>query len=169
MKTLNWVRTGWTASDFVLSLGQDIIGQLTFSPALNSKAVYADNNLRLKFIQSFFGSGTISITQDEKPIGEIVTRVFGGTTLELITGEKYKLGSNFWGFNFYWENASGERIMRYESTALSKGTIEVYGMMTKEMEILLSSSGLFVKQSRQKRILLTIGLISLVRILSHSF
>lgn len=96
MKTLNWRHTDWSAKNFVFFLGQEIVGQLTFQSSWNFNAVYTDNKTRLKFTQKSFWDRKVSITRDDKEVGEMDSGLLGKQTLKLSTGETFELVSNFW-------------------------------------------------------------------------
>ena len=160
MKTLNWRHTDWNARNFVFSIGQEIVGQLTFNNSWNFNAVYTDKETNLKFSQKSFWDNDVVITRDGKFVGEIKHDFFfGRQTLKLATGVTFKLSSNFWGRNVYWQNETGEAIIKYQQATMSsmgKGLISLSNSLTIETEELLISSGLFARQMMQKRIALTV-------------
>jgi hypothetical protein len=170
MKTLNWRHTDWSARQFVFSLGQEIIGQLTFHSSWNFNAVYTDNVTRLNFSQDGFWSGKILITRDEKVIGEIDSGILSKQTLKLVTGDKYDLTSNFWGRNVKWKNEKGETIVNYKQASMSsmgKGTINLVDSLTIELEKILVGSGLFVRMLIVKRIALTVAIVVPITVASR--
>lgn len=159
MKTLNWRHTDWSARNFIFSIGQEIIGQLTFNSSWNFNAVYTDKETKLKFAQKSFWDRDVLITTDGKAIGEIDFRLFGTQTLKLETGERFTLSSNFWGQEVNWKNEKGETIIKYQQATMSsmgKGLISLKDSLTFETEKLLISSGLFARQAMHKRIVLMI-------------
>ncbi|MEA5520810.1 hypothetical protein [Limnoraphis robusta] len=157
MKTLNWRHTDWSARNFIFFIGQEIIGQLTFHNTWDFNAVYTDNDTRIRFKQRNFWDSKVSITRDEKIIGEIDAGLFKKLTIKLLTGEKYQLATNFWGRDVGWTNSDGERIINFKQATFSsmgKGTINLKDNLTLDTEKLLISSGLFVRQLIQKRVVL---------------
>jgi hypothetical protein len=160
MKTLNWRHTDWNARNFIFSIGQEIIGQLTFNSSWNFNAVYTDKETKLKFSQKSFWDRDVLITKDGKLIGEIKNDFFLGTqTLKLPTGETFILSSNVWGRNVNWKNEKGETIVKYQQATMSsmgKGLISLNDSLTIETEKLLVSSGLFARQLLHKRVVLIV-------------
>lgn len=159
MKTLNWRRTDWTARKFIFSIGQEILGELTFYSNWNLNAVYTDKEAKLKFAQKSFWNRNVLITKDEKQVGEIDFRVFRNQTLKLVTGERFILSTNVWGRNVNWQTETGETIVKYEYAPMSsmgKGLIILKDSLTIETEKLLISSGLFIKQLLVKQVALTV-------------
>ena len=154
MKTLNWRHTDWSARNFIFSIGQEIIGQLTFYSSWNFNAVYTDKETRLKFTQNGFWDRSVLITKDGEKIGEIKSGFFIHPTLRLATGEKYILSSNIWGRDVNWKTENGETIIKYEQASLSsmgKGLINLKDSLTLETEKLLIGSGLYIRQYIHKR------------------
>jgi len=155
MKTLNWRRANWLARNFILSIGQETIGQLTFNNSWNFNAVYTDKETNLKFARKSFWDSDVLITKDEKAIGEINFGLWGTQTLKLATGEKFTLSSNFWGQVVTWKNENGETIVKYQQATMSsmgKGLISLMDSLAIEKEKLLVSSGLFARQLMHRRI-----------------
>jgi len=154
MKTLNWRHTDWNARNFIFSIGQEIIGQLTFNSYWNSNAVYTDKEANLKFTQKSFWDRDVKITKDGKTIGEIDFGLFGTQSLKFVTGERFTLSSSFWEQEVYWKNEQGETIIKYQQATMSsmgKGLISLKDSLTVETEKLLIGSGIFVRQLRRKR------------------
>jgi len=161
MKTLNWNRTGWNARNFIFSIGQEIIGQLTFNSSWNLNAVYIDKETNLKFARKSFWDNDVQIIKDGKAIGDINFRLFGIQTLKLLTGEKFTLSSSFWEQEAYWKNENGDIIIKYQQktmSAMGKGQISLEDSLTIESQKLLISSGLYARQVRLKRNALMISL-----------
>ena len=157
MKTLNWRHTDWNARNFIFSIGQEIIGQLTFSSYWNFNAVYTDKETNLKFAQKSFWDRDATITKDGETIGEINFGLFATQTLKLATGEKFTLSSSFWEQEAYWKTDKGETIIKYQQATMSsmgKGLISLNDTLTIDKEKLLISSGLFARQARHKRLIL---------------
>ena len=155
MKTLNWKRTDWTARNFIFSMGQEIIGQLTFNSLWNFNAVYTDKETKLTFAQKNFFDRDVIITKDSKTIGEIQSGLFGKQTLKLVTGERYFISTSFWEQEVYWKTRKGETIIKYQQATMSsmeKGLISLDDSLAIETEKLLISSGLFARQMTRKRI-----------------
>jgi len=170
MRTLNWRHTGWSARNFIFSIGQEIIGQLTFNSLWNLNAVYIDKETNLKFTRKSFWDKEVQIAKDGKAIGEINFRLFGIQTLRLLTGEKFTLSSSFWEQEVYWKNENGDTIIKYQQATMSsmgKGLIILNDSLTVEAEKLLISSGLFARHLRLKRnalmIILMIPILGAVR------
>jgi hypothetical protein len=162
MKTLNWRHTDWSARNFVFFLGQEIVGQLTFQSSWNFNAIYTDSKTRLKFTQKSFWDRKVSITLDDKEIGEMDSGLFSKQTLKLTTGEKFELASNFWGRDVTWKNTNGEAIAKYQQATMSsmgKGKIDIADSLSTEIEKVLISSGLFVRQLILKRVALTVAIV----------
>ena len=160
MKTLNWRHTDWNARNFVFQVGQEIIGQLSFYSVWNFNAVYTDSETKLKFAQKGFWS-KILVTQEEKVVGKIDSGIFGRQTLTLSTGEVFRLSTDFWGSNVRWSNAAGEIVVNYKQATMSsmgKGVIDLRDTMNTEVETLLISAGLFIRQLTQKRRTLMVAL-----------
>jgi hypothetical protein len=140
MKTLNWRHTDWNARNFIFSIGQEIIGQLTFSSYWNFNAAYTDKDTNLKFSQKSFWDRDAIISKDGKTVGEINFGLFATQTLKL-------------------EN--GETIIKYQQATMSsmgKGLISLNDSLTIDKEKLLISGGLFARQVRHKRIVLFIAI-----------
>ncbi|HZF65625.1 MAG TPA: hypothetical protein VEZ55_14120 [Chitinophagaceae bacterium] len=159
MKTLNWKRTDWKARNFIFSVGEELIGQLTFNSTWNFKAVYTDEQTQLKFVQNSFWNRDVLITKDGKAIAKIHSGIFGEQTLKLVTGVKYFISTSLWEQEVYWKTEKGETIIKYQQATMSSmenGLISLEESMTSEMEKLLISSGLFVRQMRRKRITRTL-------------
>jgi hypothetical protein len=157
MKTLNWRHTDWNARNFIFTIGQEIIGQLTFSSYLNFNAVYTDKETNLKFAQKSFWDRDAIITKDGETVGEINFGLFATQTLKLVTGERFSLSTSFWEQEVYWKNEKGETIVKYQQATMSsmgKGLISLKDSLTIEVEKLLISSGLFARQVRHKRLIL---------------
>ncbi len=155
MKTLNWKHTDWNSRNFIFSIGNEIIGKLTFYSSWNYNAVYIDKETKLKFSQKSFWDRNVVITKDGKKIGEIDFRLFGNQTLMLATGERFMLSTNVWGRNVNWKNQKGETIIKYQQATMSsmgKGVVKLVDSLTNETEKLLISSGLFVRQLILKRV-----------------
>lgn len=161
MKTLNWKRTDWTARNFIFTLGQEIIGQLTFYSSWNFNAVYTDKESKLKFTQKGFWNKEVVITKNEDKIGIIESGFFKHPTLKLKTGEIFTLSSNVWGRDVRWEKNIGEIVIKYEQTtfsAMGKGLIKIKDSLDIEIEKLLISSGLYIRQYIHKRAAVTIAI-----------
>jgi hypothetical protein len=154
MKTLNWRHTGWNARNFLFTIGQEIIGQLTFNSFWNFHAVYTDNDTNLKFSQKGFWDRGVLITKDGRTLGEIDFGLFGTQTLKLATGERYTLSTSFWEQEIFWKNEKGDTIVKYQQATMSslgKGLISLNDTLTMETEKLLISGGLFIRKVMQKR------------------
>lgn len=161
MKTLNWRHTDWNARNFMFSIGQEIIGQLTFSSYWNFNAVYTDKDTKLKFTQKSFWDRDAIITKDRKTVGEINFGLFATQTLKLVTGERFTLSTSFWEQEAYWKTENGETIIKYQQATMSsmgKGLISLNDSLTIDIEKLLVSGGLFARQVRHKRIVLFIAI-----------
>lgn len=162
MKTLNWRHTDWSAKNFIFSIGQEIIGQLTFNSSWNFNAVYTDKETRVKFAQKSFWDRDVLITRDGKTIGEIHIGLFGEQALKLVTGERFTLSTSFWEKEAYWKNEKGETIVRYQQATMSsmgKGLISLKDSLTIEIEKLLISSGVFVRQLTHKRRAIAVAIV----------
>jgi hypothetical protein len=161
MKTLNWRHTDWNARNFIFSVGQEIVGQLTFYSSWNFNATYTDNETKIKFTQKSFWDKTVSITKNGESVGKIVSGFFTHPTLILATSKKFVLSSNAWGRNVNWKSESGETIIKYEQASMrsmGKGLIILNDSLTLETERLLISSGLFIKQYIHKRAALMVAI-----------
>ncbi|MCC5927797.1 MAG: hypothetical protein JJU28_01000 [Cyclobacteriaceae bacterium] len=161
MRTLNWCRTNWIARNFVFSIGQEIIGQLTFHSSWNFNAVYTDKETKIRFAQTGFWDRSVLITKDGEKIGIIKSGFFIHPTLTLVTGEKFILSSNIWGRDVNWKTKEGKTIIQYKQTTLSsmeKGIIKLNDSLTIDIEKLLISSGLFIRQYIHKRAALMIAI-----------
>ncbi len=159
MKTINWRHTDWVGRNFIFSIGQEIIGQLTFNSVWNFNAVYTDKETNLKFTRKNFWGKDVQITKDGIPIGEISFGLFAVQTLKLLTGEKFTLSTSFWEQEVYWKNEKGDTIIKYQQATMSsmgKGLISLSDSLSVEMQRLLISSGLFTRHLRHKRIVLMI-------------
>jgi hypothetical protein len=159
MKTLNWRHTDWNARNFISSIGQEIIGQLTFNSYWNFNAVYTDNDTNLKFSQKSFWDMDAIISKDGETVGEINFGLFATQTLKLVTGERFTLSTSFWEQEAYWKTENGETIVKYQQATMSsmgKGLISLNDSLTIDKEKLLISGGLFARQVRHKRIVLFI-------------
>ncbi len=159
MKTLNWRHTDWNARNFIFSIGQEIIGQLTFNSYWNFNAVYTDKETKLKFAQKGFWDEDAIITKDSELVGEINFGLFGTQTLKLVTGERFTLSTSFWEQEVYWKDEKGETIIKYQQATMSsmgKGLISLKDPLTIDTQKLLISTGLFARQVRRKRIALVI-------------
>ncbi|GHA78259.1 hypothetical protein [Pontibacter akesuensis] len=163
MKTLNWRRTDWNGRSFIFSVGQVIVGELTFASAWNSTATYTDKHTELKFSQKSFWDSNVAVTRDNKPFGEIYSGLWGEKTLKLVTGERFILSTSFWEQEVYWKTAKGETMITYRQAAMSsmeKGVISINGSLATEVEKLLISSGLFIRQVARKRLVRTVAVIT---------
>ncbi|MDZ4716798.1 MAG: hypothetical protein SH819_15135 [Cytophagales bacterium] len=160
MKTFTWKHTGWSAKHYIFSMGEQIIGQLTFLNSWNSNALYTDNETEFKFAQKSFWDRDVLITKDEKTIGEIHSGLFGEKKLTLATGETYFLSTSFWEQEVYWKTEKGETIIRYKQAAMSslaKGSISLTDTLPRQTEKLLISGGIFIRKMTRKRIALTVA------------
>jgi hypothetical protein len=170
MKILTWRHTDWNARNFVLSVGQEIIGQLTFNNFWNFNAVYVEKETKLTFLQkSFWDRGTLVI-KDGKAVGEIDSGLFGLQSLKLTTGERFTLSCNFWGQEVYWKNEQGEIIIKYQIATMSsmgRGTISLDSSLTAETEKLLVCSGIFARQLKRKGAAFMIMMIMILAASSH--
>jgi hypothetical protein len=161
MKTLHWRHTGWNARNFIFSIGQEIVGQLTFSSYWNFNAVYTDKDTNLKFSQKSFWDRDAIISKDGETVGEINFGLFATQTLKLVSGEKFTLSTSFWEQEAYWKTENGETIIKYQQATMSsmgKGLISLNDSLTIDKEKLLISGGLFARQVRHKRIVLFIAI-----------
>lgn len=162
MKTLNWRHTDWNGRNFIFSIGQEIIGQLTFNNFWNFNAVYTDKETKLKFSQKNFWDRGVIITKDGNTVGELDFGLFGVQTLKLVTGEKFTLSTSFWEQEVYWKTENGDTIIKYQQATMSsmgKGLVSLNDSLTIEAEKLLISCGLFARQARHKRTILFITII----------
>lgn len=162
MKTLNWKHTNWTARNFIFTVGQEIIGQLTFTSSWNFNAVYTDKEANLKFAQKNFFDKDVVITKDGDSVGTIEFKLFGEQILKLPSGEKFTLSSSFWGKEVYWKNQDGETVIKYETATMSsmgKGLITLPSILKPETEKLLVASGLLARQIVHKRAALVVVII----------
>ena len=64
MKTLHWRHTDWNARRFIFSIGQEIIGQLSFNSPWNFNATYTDHKTNLLFIQKGYWNKDTTITRN---------------------------------------------------------------------------------------------------------
>ncbi len=161
MKTLNWRHTDWNARNFIFSIGQEILGQLTFNSYWNFNAVYTDKQTNLEFTQKSFWDRDTIITKDGETVGEINFGLFATQTLKLVTGEKFTLSTSFWEQEAYWKTEKEDTIIKYQQATMSsmgKGLISLQDSMTFETEKLLISSGLYARQARHKRTILLIAI-----------
>ncbi len=161
MKTLNWRHTDWNARNFIFSIGQEIIGQLTFNSYWNFNAAYTDKDTNLKFSQKSFWDRDAIISKDGETVGEINFGLFATQTLKLVTGERFTLSTSFWEQEAYWKTENGETIIKYQQATMSsmgKGLISLNDSLTIDKEKLLISGGLFARQVRHKRIVLFIAI-----------
>lgn len=159
MKTLNWKHTDSSARNFIFFIGQEIIGNLTFYNTWDFNATYTDNNTKITFKQRSFWNSKVAITKDEKAIGEIKAGLFEKLRIVLATGERYELTTNFWGRDVGWKNAKGERIINFKQgtfSSMGKGTISLEDNLSLDTGKLLMSSGLFVRQLIQKRVVFAV-------------
>lgn len=155
MKILNWSSTGWFAKNFVFKFEQQILGELTFNNSWLYNGEYSDQETKLKFFQNSFWDRNIVVIKDAVRIGEIHIGLFGEQTLKLLTGEKFYLSTSFWEQEVYWKTERGETIVKYQQelmSSLEKGLISAEDSLTLEMEKLLISSGIFVRQMIRQRI-----------------
>jgi len=161
MKTLNWRHTDWNARNFIFSIGQEIIGQLTFSSYWNFNAVYTAKDTNMKFSQKSFWDRDAIISKDGETVGEINFGLFATQTLKLVTGDRFTLSTSFWEQEAYWKTENGETIIKYQQATMSsmgKGLISLNDSLTIDKEKLLISGGLFARQVRHKRIVLFIAI-----------
>jgi hypothetical protein len=161
MRTVNWRHTDWGARNFVFSVGETIIGHLSFYSSWNFNAVFTDQNVRIKFSQKNFWNRDVMISQAEQKIGEVTFSLFGNQLLTLETGERFTLSTNVWGRNVTWKNQHGEVIVQYRQATMSsmgKGVINLVDSLPGETEKLLMSCGLFVRQLILKRVALVVAM-----------
>ncbi|MCP2042121.1 hypothetical protein [Pontibacter sp. HSC-36F09] len=154
MKTLNWRHTGWFAKDFIFTMEQQIIGNLTIDSSWNFKALYTDEETKLNFAQKSFWDRNVSITRDGEVIGEIHSGLFGEKTLRLVSGEKFTISTSLWEQEVYWKTEEGNTVVQYWQATMSsmgKGSISLEKSLPVEMEKLLISSGLFIRQMTRWR------------------
>jgi len=154
MKTLNWRHTDWSARHFIFSVGEEIIGQLTFYSSWNFNAEYTDKETKLRFSQKGVWNSNVLITREEERIGEIESGFFKHPTLRLTTGEKFILSANVWGRDVSWKSEKGETIINYEQatwSSMGKGRINLTDSLSPETEKLLISSGLYIRKFIHKR------------------
>lgn len=154
MKTLNWRHTDWNARNFIFSIGQQVIGQLSFNSYWNYNASYTDQETKLQFSQKSFWDQDVLITREGKKVGEIIFGFFGNQTLKLVTGEKYFLSTSLWEQEAYWKTEKGDTVIKYQQATMSsmgKGLISLSDALSIEKEKLLITSGLFARQLRHKR------------------
>jgi hypothetical protein len=170
MKTLNWKRTDWNARNFILLVGQEIIGHLTFNNFWDFNAEYIEKETKLKFLKKSFWDRDVLITKDGKVVGEIDFGLFRPTSLKLTTGERFTLSSDFWEQEVYWKNEQGETIIKYQQATMSsmgKGTISLNDSLIVEIEKLLICSGIFARQIRRKRAAFIVIIIPILAASSH--
>jgi hypothetical protein len=154
MRTLNWRHTDWSARHFIFSIGQEIIGQLSFNSFWNFNAAYTDRETKLHFSQKSFWDHDVLITKDGVEVGEIIFGFFGNQTLKLVTGEKFSLSTSLWEQEAYWKTEKGDTVIKYQQATMSsmgKGLISLSDTLTIDKEKLLIASGLFARQLRHKR------------------
>lgn len=140
---------------------QQLIGQLAFNSSWNLNALYTDKETQLKFVQKGFWDRDVLLTKSGNPIGEIHIRLFGDQTLELVTGERFTLTTSIWEQEVYWKNEKGETVITYQQapmSAMGKGSISANDTLTDELEKILISSGVFVRQLARKRRVLTVAI-----------
>jgi hypothetical protein len=155
MNTLNWRGTSWTARNFIFSIGDETIGQLTFGDHWSFNAAYTDKQTHLKFTQKSFWDRDVVVTSEGNTIGEIHSGPFSQQTLRLGNGERFSLSTSFWEQEAYWKTDKGETVVKYQQATMSsmgKGLITLEGNLGTEREILLVCSGLFARQMARKRI-----------------
>ena len=165
MKTLNWRHTGWNARNFLFTIGEEIIGQLTITRFWNFQAVYVDRDTKLTFSQKGFWNRDVLIAKDERILGEISFELFGRQTLVLATGEKFTLSTSFWEQEIFWKNEKGDTIVKYQQATMSSlgnGLITLTDNLTLETEKLLICSGLFIRKVMQKRRALVVIMVILL-------
>lgn len=156
MKTLNWRHTDWNARRFVFSIGQEIIGQLTFNSPWNFNATYTDHETNLRFAQKGYWNKDTIVTRNGEVIGEISFGMFAIQTLTLRTGQRFTLSTSFFEQEAYWKAEDGTTVITYQQATLSsmgKGLISTHDSLPEEMKTLLISSGLFARQAWRKRII----------------
>ena len=159
MKTLHWKHTDWFGKNFIFTIGQEIIGQLTFNNSWNVNAVYTDSDTKLTFTQKGFWDRDVLITHNGKTVGEIHNALFGRQILKLATGEKFTLSTSFWEQEVYWKNDNDETLVKYQQATMSsmgKGLITLNDTLTLEIQKLLMSSGLFARRLMHKRVALVV-------------
>ncbi|MGE0772874.1 MAG: hypothetical protein AB7K37_14255 [Cyclobacteriaceae bacterium] len=162
MKTLNWKHTDWSARNFIFSIGQEIVGQLTFYSAWNYNAVYTDKETKLTFVQKSAWNRNVVIKREGETIGEIDFQFFGNQTLKLASGACFTLSTNAWGRNVQWKASDGQTVVKYQQATLSsmgKGVISLADSLALDTEKLLICSGLFVRQLIHKRVALTVAIL----------
>jgi hypothetical protein len=163
MNTLQWRHTDWTAKSFVFSIGEKIIGQLTFAGSLTFSATYNSNKNKLKFSEKDFWGKEVSIEKDGNVVALFSHNIFGNQTLTLKNGDKFSLTSDFWGSNAKWQNLKGDTIVTYSAATMStmgKGTIHISENMDEEIEEILFSGGLFIKQYIIRKFILISAILS---------
>jgi hypothetical protein len=171
MKTLNWRHTGWNERNILFTIGEEIIGQLTFTRFWNFQATYSDKDTNLTFSQKGFWNREVLVTKGERTLGEISFELFGRQTLKLATGEKFTLSTSFWEQEIFWKNEKGDTIVKYQQATMSslgKGLITLNDNLTLETEKLLICSGLFIRKTLQKRRALVVIMIILLSGASRS-
>lgn len=160
MKTLNWKRTDWNARNFIISIGQELIGQLSFNNIWAFSATYTDKHTKLKYTQKSFWDRDVLVTRDGNTIAEIHSGIFKETTLKLVTGERFIISTSLWEQEVYWKTEEGETIIKYQQAPMSsmeKGSISINNSLPTETEKLLTSSGLFIRQMARRRRVRTIA------------
>jgi hypothetical protein len=154
MKTLTWQHTDWFEKHFIFKMEQQVIGQLIIDSSWNINAEYTDKETKLIFAQKSFWNRDVLITREGKMIGEIHIGLFGEQTLYVVTGEKFFLSTSLWEQEAYWKTEKGETVIKFQQMFMSsvgKGMINSQNTLTIEMEKLLISSGVFIRQLKRKQ------------------
>lgn len=159
MKTFTWQRLNWFATRFLVRMEQHPVGQLLFTSSWNWDAEYTEQDTTLRFVQPSAWSNEVLVTQDGQPVGGIRFRLFGEQTLQLASGEYFVLSTSPWQQEVYWKTPSGETLLTYQQatwSARSTGIISSPNALSAELERLLLSSGIYMRQLSQMRTALLI-------------
>jgi len=128
--------------------GPEQIGSVVWESLIGAKAHGVINGRRFILNREFFLSKLeIYDAGNQTLLGTIMINLFNPKSEIIINGKRFELEvKNFWQSRWSWK-FNGDELITYQSNEFlskDKGTIEVYTVVTEEIEVLLLL-GLFVR------------------------
>lgn len=154
MRTINWRHTDWGARNFVLSMGEQVMGSLSIGTSWIFKGSYTDHSTNLKFAQRSFWDRDMVITNGNEKVGEISSSILGRHRLLTSAGRAYFLSTSLFEQEAYWKTESGQTLITYQQATMSslgKGTIKMAESLSVEEQTLLIASGIFARKAEHRR------------------
>jgi len=147
MERYEWSK-GILKNNLQIMRGPEQIGSVVWESLIGAKAHGVINGRRFILNREFFLSKLeIYDAGNQTLLGTIMINLFNPKSEIIINGKRFELEvKNFWQSRWSWK-FNGDELITYQSNEFlskDKGTIEVYTVVTEEIEVLLLL-GLFVR------------------------